>query len=242
MSARRAGAGVLVGLALLLVLGRAWGAITTEHAWYAALGAEDTWWWQLRATLLLKGVAGTLGTLAMRAHLAAVRRSFVAVVLPRRVGDLEFTAEVQERALSTLLWLVAIVVGVLVTLPLDDWTVVARAFDSVPIGETDPHLLRDIAFYVAQLPLETTAYRWALLSHALMVVVVVAGYALARGIAWEEGTLRVTRHARRHLTVLGALVLVLLAWSYRLDVFERLAAGTGPDGSFGFADKHVALP
>ncbi|MCU0619245.1 MAG: UPF0182 family protein, partial [Gemmatimonadaceae bacterium] len=33
-----------------------------------------------------------------------------------------------------------------------------------------------------------------------------------------------------------------LAWSYRLDVFERLAAGTGPDGSFGFADKHVALP
>jgi uncharacterized membrane protein (UPF0182 family) len=242
MSARRAGVVAAVSVALLLVLGRAWGAVTSEHAWYAALGADDVWWWQFRSALLLKGVAGMLGTLAMRAHLAAVRRSFVAVVMPRRVGDLEFTAEVQERALSLLLWLVALLVGVLVTLPLDDWTTVARAIDSRPIGEADPHLLRDVAFYVDILPLEVQAYEWALLSHVLMSGLVVAGYAVTRGVAVDGGALRVTRHARRHLTVLGAILLVLLAWSYRLDVFERLAGGTGPDGAFGFADKTVALP
>lgn len=242
MTPRRLGVTVAAAAALLLVLGRAWGAVTTEHAWYAALGFEDVWWWQLRSALLLKGVAGTLGTLAMRAHLAAVRRSFVAVVMPRRVGDLEFTAEVQERALSLLLWTIALGVGVLVAVPLDDWTVVARAIDGAAFGETDPHLLRDVSFYVNVLPLEVQAYEWAVLAHALMCALVVAGYAITRGIALDEGALRVTRHARRHLTVLGAILLVLLAWSYRLDVFERLAAGTGPDGAFGFADKSVALP
>lgn len=242
MTPRRAGLVAAVSVACLLVLGRAWGAVTSEHAWYAALGAGDVWWWQVRSALVLKGVAGTLGTLAMRAHLAAVRRSFVAVVMPRRVGDLEFTAEVQERALSTLLWLIALLVGVLVTVPLDDWTTVARAIDSRPIGETDPHLLRDVAFYVDILPLEVQAYEWTLLAHVLMSALVVAGYAVTRGIAVDGGAVQVTRHARRHLTILGAILLVLLAWSYRLDVFERLAGGSGPDGIFGFADKSVALP
>ena len=43
---------------------------------------------------------------------------------------------------------------------------------------------------------------------------------------------------RRHLTTLGSLVLLLLAWSYRIDMFELLLWGGGADGLFTRVD-HV---
>jgi len=41
---------------------------------------------------------------------------------------------------------------------------------------------------------------------------------------------------RRHFTVLGALVLLLLSWSYRLDAYEMLLWGSGFDGLFTAID------
>jgi hypothetical protein len=48
-------------------------------------------------------------------------------------------------------------------------------------------------------------------------------------------------HVRRHLSVLGAVVLLLLAWSYRLDAFDLLRQGSGPDGLFLKVDHRVTL-
>ena len=48
------------------------------------------------------------------------------------------------------------------------------------------------------------------------------------------------RTCARHLSVLGAMVLLLLAWSYRLDGFDLLQRGSGPDGLFLRID-HVVL-
>ena len=229
-------------VALVLAIGRAWGALIGDHAWFDAVGFGDVWWWRTSVALTLKLAAGTLATCIMRAHLEAIRRSFVSVVVPGTVGNLEFNGAVPDRTISFVLWAFAIAIGVLLTVPLDDWIPLANVLDARPFGESDPYFQYDLAFWTTWLPFEMQAYTWALLAHAVMSMVTVVGYVLTRGIGTDGRALRVTRHARRHVTVLGAMLLGLIAWSYRIDGFDRLVHGTGGEGAFGFADHRVGLP
>ncbi len=240
---RRRGVLTLVaGVAVVLATGRAWGALVGDYAWFDALGYADTWWWRTSVSLALKCAAGTAATFVMRAHLEAIRRSFVSVVVPGTVGNLEVNGAVGDRTISLVLWLVAVLVGVLLTLPLDTWLPLAQALDARTFGEADPYFQHDLAFWTGWLPFEMQAYTWTLLSHAVMSLLTVVGYVLTRGIGTDGQGLRVSRHARRHVTVLGAMLLLLIAWSYRLDGFERLVHGTGSGERFGFADHRVGLP
>lgn len=239
---RRGLLAVVLAVALVLAIGRAWGALIGDHAWFDALGYGDVWWWRTGVALLLKMAAGTLATLVMRAHFEAIRRSFVSVVVPGSVGNLEFTGAVPDRTISLVLWSAAFALGVLLTVPLDDWVPLANVLDARPFGESDPYFQYDLAFWTAWLPFELQAYTWALISHAVMSMITVIGYVLTRGVGTDGRALRVTRHARRHITVLGAMLLLLIAWSYRVDGFDRLVHGTGAEGAFGFADHRVGLP
>ena len=239
---RRGLLAVVLAIACVLAVGRAWGALIGDHAWFDALGFGDVWWWRTSVALTLKVAGGTVATVLMRMHLEAIRRSFVSVVVPGSVGNLEFTGAVPDRTISLVLWTAAFAVGVLLTVALDDWVPLANVLDARPFGEADPYFQEDLAFWTAWLPLESQLYTWALLSHAVMSMLTVFGYVLTRGVGTDGRALRVTRHARRHITVLGALLLLLIAWSYRMDGFDRLVHGTGGDGAFGFADHRVGLP
>jgi uncharacterized protein len=232
----------VLGLAALLVVGRAWGALIGDHAWFNALGFGDVWWWRTGVALSLKFGAGTIATLVMRAHLEGIRRSFVSVVVPGNIGNIEFNGAVPERTISAVLWVAAFGIGILLTIPIGDWMPLASVLDARPFGETDPYFQFDLAFWTTWLPFEMQLYTWALLSHAVMSLTVVVAYVLTRGIGTDGRALRVTRHARRHITVLGALLLVLIAWSYRIDGFDKLLQGTRAEGAFGFADHRVGLP
>jgi len=47
---------------------------------------------------------------------------------------------------------------------------------------------------------------------------------------------------RRHLSVLGALFLLVMAWSYRLDGYHLLVTGTGVNGMFSYIDHQWLIP
>lgn len=242
MLRRRGLLAIVITVAVVLAVGRAWGTVIGDHAWFDALGYSDVWWWRTSVSIVLKIGAGTVATLVMRTHLEAIRRSFISVVIPGSVGNLEFTGTVPDRTISLVLWAAAFVVGVLLTVPLDDWIPFASVLDARPFGEADPYFQYDLAFWTSWLPFERQVYTWALLSHAIMAMLTTFGYVLTRGVATDGRALRVTRHARRHITVLGAMLLALIAWSYRIDGFDRLVHGSGAEGAFGFADHRVGLP
>jgi uncharacterized protein len=238
---RRWGLILLACAAFVLVGGRVWGSLVGERAWYGALDAETIWRWQVKVSLALKLLAGSVGTLAMRMHLAGIRRSFVSVVVPSRLSNLRFQGELPESALSALLWTVSLLVGCVLTLLADDWIPLARAIAARATGESEPYLGLDLSSWVDRLPFEVQSYHWILAAHACMCLLVVSGYIITGGIATRDRGLHISRHARRHLTVLGAIMLLLLAWSFRLDAFDRLIFG-GQNLGFSFSDHRVGLP
>lgn len=231
----------LAAAAAVLLLGRAVSTLVVDHAWYAAMDVPGLWWERFIDTVLLQGGAWALGSAFAFANLHGVRRTILAVAVPSRVANIELTAMIPGRRLLAITMLLAALIGLALAAPLTDWTTVAMARHGIAFGEMEGFLDRDLGFYVYWLPLEETLYVWALVSVVSLTAVVLVLYALTRSLRLDGRRVIASTHVRRHLSVLSALVLLLLAWSYRLDAFDVLRAGSGPDGLFLRVDHVVTL-
>jgi uncharacterized membrane protein (UPF0182 family) len=76
----------------------------------------------------------------------------------------------------------------------------------------------------------------------LVSALVIALYALTPSLKWQGRSFHVSVRVRRHLSVLACLFLLTMAWSYRLDGYELLIDGSGPDGLFSYVDHQWLLP
>ncbi len=222
--------------ALLLLVGRALSALLVDRAWYTAMGAPEVWREMVLATLTLKGAAWLAGSAFAFANLWAVRRTIRSIAVPTRVADLEFIEEVPSRRLLLITLAAAAAVGVVLMVPLDDWTLLSAAWRGEPFAEYEGYFQRDLGFYVYWLPFEGALYTWALVAIVVVTMLVTLLYTLTRSLRFEGRQLVARVHVRRHLTALGALVLLLLSWSYRLDAYELLLWGSGFDGLFTAVD------
>lgn len=241
MSAR---GGLFLGLAMvaaLLLLGRAATALVVDHAWFTAMGLPGLFWEQVMDTAVLRGGAWAVGALFAFANLHAVRRTIVAVAVPSRVANLELVSMISGQRLLAVTVLLAMVLGGALAMPLTNWVDLAQLRHGLPFGEIEGVLGRDLGFYVYWLPVEETLYLWSLVSVVSCTALVVILYALTRSLRMEGRRVAASTHVRRHLSALGAMVLLLLAWSYRLDAFDLLRQGSGPDGLFVKIDHRVAL-
>lgn len=227
---------VLAALAALLLVGRGLSTLLVEQAWYERMGAAALWQAQVGSALLLKVGGWLLGTAFAFANLWAVRLTIQSVAVPTRVADLELVEMLTARQLFRITLLAAAAVGVLLTLPLDDGSLLTAVRRGVPFREYEGIFQRDLGFYVHWLPFESALYTWALVAIVVVSAIVTLLYALTRSLRFEGRQLIARTHVRRHLTVLGALVLALLSWSYRLDAYELLLWGSGFDGGFTVID------
>ena len=122
-----------------------------------------------------------------------------------------------------------------------NWSDLALARHGVPFGEIEGITGRDLGFYVYWVPFEETLYLWALLTVVTLTAMVLVLYALTRSLRIENRHITSSTHVRRHLSVLGGIVLLLLAWSYRLDAIDLLLAGSGPGGQFVHVDHRITM-
>ena len=233
--------GVAAAAALLLV-GRVVAGWYVEWLWYEALGASEVWRARTIDLFLLRGGAFVVGTAFVFLNLYAVRHSVVSLVLPRRVANIEIGEEVPSRYLLAAVAAMSVALGLLLALPHGDWTSLELIRHGEAFRESDPYFQFDLAFWVYWLPLETAVHLWSLI--ALLAITLVVGflYALTPSLRWEGGRLRVSTYVRRHFFALGAALLVLLGWSYRLDAYRLLLEGTGALGTFNALDHRVGIP
>lgn len=234
--------GGLAAAALLILAGRAAAQLYIDYAWYASLDATALWWLKAQNVVLLKAASLLAAGVFVYANFHAVRQSVASVVLPRRVGDLEIAEELSAPTLSRAVAVASLAVAALLTLPAERWPAVAALRLGVPFRESDPRFQLDLGFWVYWLPLEQALYTRALITLAVVIGVVLLVYALTPNLRWERGTVRVAPHVRRHLSVLSGCVLLVLAWSYRLDAFETLLGERGGVGGWSWVDHNVYVP
>jgi uncharacterized membrane protein (UPF0182 family) len=232
----------LAGAAILLLAARALAQVYVEYEWFEAAGAVDVWRARAGATVAMRLLSGVAAGLFVFANLYAVRYSVVSLVLPRRVANLEIGEQVPSRYLMVAVVVISMLMGGVLSLPQDDWTTFAAARSNVPFGEPDPYFNSDLGFFVYWLPFERELYFWTLIGVLITTALVLFLYALTPSLRWDRGRLYVSGYVRRHLTVLAGVVLLVIAWSFRLDMYALLINGSGPDGAFGYVDHKVLIP
>ncbi len=248
MRGRRGLLGFLAGGALALLAGRWLAGQYADWAFHQALGFTELWRLKARTLGLLHGGTFVVAAIFAFVNFLAVRQSIVSLVLPSQIGGLEIPEEVPARRLTSLAFLLALLVAIAFALLPQDWTRAALAFEGVSFGEADPYLERDLGFYTTWLPFERALQARAMALTLGVGGLVLALYALTPSLRWGGRGLYVSTWVRRHAAALGALVVAIIGWGWRLDRFERLSPGSGvwldatTDAVFSAFDHRVALP
>lgn len=232
----------LAAAAILLLAGRAVAGAYTDYLWYQSVGAGALWRARIEATVILELGSALIAALFAFCNLYAVRQSVVQLVLPRRLANLEIGEEVPGRYLIGAAITLALILAALLTIPSSDWMSFTLARWGRAFVETDPYFSNDLGFFVYWLPFETALWSWAFVVVIVVGIAVVLLYALTPSLRWRGGSLHVSGYVRRHLTVIAGVVLLMTAWSFRLDMYSLLSSGSGPDGLFGYVDHRVAVP
>ena len=135
------------------------------------------------------------------------------------------------------------------------WSMILLYFHPTAFGISDPIFGRDVAFYVFSLPFYLFLKNW--LMGFVVVSGVVAALVYSRGklITMEMKTIqgqdqqqmqlpskvRIDSLARKHLSILGIICVVLLIWGYWLKAYLLMYSTGGPAFGASYTDIHVQL-
>ena len=134
------------------------------------------------------------------------------------------TIMVDPRTIRPLALIAAGIVSVLIAIYAGGrWETWLYFLNATPFGKTDPILGRDIGFYVFTLPLLEMIQGLLFLVVFLMAAVAVAAYVFGEEVGLDPTRgVFVSRRATRHLGLLAALLLLVLAFGAWLQIPQLL--------------------
>jgi len=156
------------------------------------------------------------------------------------VSTLRLEQKPVQRALTAIAFTAAALIALWAA---GQWQVIWGWFYQVPFAKADPIFSRDIAFYFFTLPLLQFAVRSALLLCLLGLVGAGALYYFKGSLALRGLTLDIfNTRAKRHLSLLVALFVLLLGASAWLDRYLLLYSRHELLAGASYADLHGRLP
>jgi uncharacterized membrane protein (UPF0182 family) len=258
--------GCVIGFVVLVVLSILFFLLLdlyTDLAWLETLGAASILWREISSRLLLfiGGWVVAAIVLSVNWWLARTLAGGDQMTVPwlrQQRSQHRMTAEpttrtVSGRVANAILIAVAVILGLFFGLQAQSmWRSALLSLYGASFGQTDPILGHDLSFYIFRLPWLRFLQGWfvwlvglALAGAALVYVLAYSSSRLARKVevvGVRQPWLRLSSAAERHLLVLGAVILVLIAWGYQLNIPGLLYSTSGAAYGAGYADVHARLP
>ncbi|HSK94511.1 MAG TPA: UPF0182 family protein [Candidatus Angelobacter sp.] len=226
---------------LLFVLGLLGGLVNlvTDLMWYDALERRDVLTTRLWAQVALFGI-GFAAMLVPALLSPWVARRIAPQAPVRQLGGVELPDA------SRIIGFATAAVAVLLALGSGAawsgaWETILLFVNGDPWGVEDPTLGRDIGFYVFDLPFWRFLLGWASTTLIVVGLLTVATYAV-RALRWQ---FHLSAPVRGHLSVIGALLLGVIAAGYQLDIAELAYSTRSIGGSVqmaGYTDMNAQYP
>ncbi len=235
---------VVVAIYLLLT---ALGTLWTDYLWFESIGYDGVWQRRWGLSLLLGAIGIAVAFLVLWISLQLVDRTsprWAPFDLTEEEELIErFREWVEPRIRQVRFWVtggLAVLLGLGVATWRDD---VFLFINAQEFGTEDPIFGLDIGFYMFRLPLYGTALDWLFNLLVLATVVAAIAHYFNGGLRVTGRRLIATRPAKAHLSVMLALIALVRAVVYRLDMYEllfsdRVAQFYGP----GYTDITARLP
>ncbi|HEY8170408.1 MAG TPA: UPF0182 family protein [Candidatus Limnocylindria bacterium] len=230
-----------IAVALFVALGLLTSAVTliTDVMWYDELGRRDILATRLWAQVALFAIG--FAALLVPALLSIWLARRIAPQAPvRRLGDFEMPDA------SRFIGIGLVVVAVLLALGSGaawsgNWETVLLYFNGGDFGQVDPTLGRDVGFYVFGLPFWRFILGWATTTLVIIGILTLITYA-ARALRWQ---FHLSAPVRAHISVIGAVLLLVIAAGYQLDIAELAYSTRGLEGRVQtplYTDMNAQLP
>lgn len=223
----------LLPLLLLLFFNRILG-FYTNFIWYDSVGLASVFSTRLYASLTLMAVGAVTFWIFFAVNIFIARRIDPFAL---RGTSLEQTASALKVRIAPVLLIIGGVIAFFVGVSTSSaWEEVLVYLNQTDFGLLDPLFHKDVSFYVFTLPIWQYLRNWLM----MMVIITLIATALISGVGWQGWNIR--RPVRIHLSILGALVLLLVAWQYRLDAYGLVYSHRGAIFGAGYSDVNAQLP
>lgn len=216
----------------------------TDWLWFGEVGYQPVFTTMLRAQGLLFTLTFVTSVIWLAANIRAAVTGIgdLRPVLTTREG-LEVTLP-GGRQLRTIGMGVATLLAVIVGLyAAGQWEIWLLWRNAVPFNARDPILDHDVSFYVFSLPFLRLVRG---IGQALVILAALASGALylvsGSLTSGFPARLSMSGHARRHLCVLAAVFLLLLAWGAWIHRAEHLIETSGLIHGASYADVYGRMP
>jgi uncharacterized membrane protein (UPF0182 family) len=249
---------LIIGIGIVVVL-LLWTGISIypEWLWFENLGFSPVFWTMLVSQFGFGLMVWLFLALIIGLNIYAANR------LSPQVGtgaDLKFAEDafaqfgLSTRGIKTLVTAAVVFLSFYIASKgSNQWDLLLRYLHQQPFGSSDPIFHRDIGFYLFSLPF------YIFLQNGLLILFVLAalatmGWYLKNGALKIEGDFGQTQGApptfpkitlaeivKKHLIVLGGIVVLLLGWAYRLKMYGLLYSSQGPAFGASYTDVHIKV-
>ncbi len=237
---------VVILVVILLASLRTLATVYTDALWFDSIDQHAVWVRLLEVKLGLFASFGAIFFVLAWVNLVVADRLSVASASTPSDPEDELVRRYQRAVrpyAGWVYWILALAMAlVAATGSIGEWQNWILFTHSVSFGVTDPQFHRDVGFFVFKLPFLSFVIDWALISLAVVTVVVAVFHYLNGGIRPQNRTQRVRPAVKAHLSVLLALIAIVKAAGYVVATFQLDVSNNGYVEGAGYTDVHARLP
>ncbi|NKQ36092.1 MAG: UPF0182 family protein [Chloroflexi bacterium] len=229
----------LVGIGLIIFLSFNWVVTTyTEWLWFSAIGYLSPWLKQWGVRLAVFGIAFLVSLFLFLFNWHRARRNAIKDTPPFNPKFLQIPG---------INWLIT---GFSIFLALGfagslaaQWAEFLTYIYRVSSGIKDPIFGQDISFYLFELPVYESLQAWILSLLVIIVIGVIAIYAVNRTSEIQRGTWKPHKSdaMRRHVALLGSAILFLWALGYVFAAFNLMYSSRGVVFGASYTDMNASI-
>ncbi|HLF60737.1 MAG TPA: UPF0182 family protein [Acidimicrobiia bacterium] len=238
---------IVVVVAVVYLVLTALGTLWTDYLWFDSIGYSSVWQRKWGMSILLGAVGTAVAFFIFWLSLRLVDR-FSPRWAPFELSEEEelierFREWMEPRVRLVRFWVtsfLALLLGVTVASWRDE---VFLFMNHKEFGITDPIFGLDVGFYVFRLPMWASITDWLFNALVLATLVVVVSHYFNGGIRFNGRRFTIARGPKTHISIMLALIALVRAAVYRLDMFELMLSDRG--STFfgpGYTDVTARLP
>ena len=214
-------------------------SIYVDFLWFESVEYEGNFRRVLTARISLLAIGTVVAGLVLGFNVWLARRLAPQGVEESFIEDIDATAirRVVTVGLTALTIFIAIIFGGVAA---GSWETILIWLNGVEFGIEDAVFGRDVSFYLFTLPAYHLIQGWAL--SLLVLSVLGAGAVYGLTFSLQRFEVRMTRGMRIHISVLGGLILLVIAGGSYLAVFDLVTSPGGIVTGATFTDINARLP
>lgn len=231
-------------LIIILASLRTLATLYTDELWFNSVNLHSVWTRLLEVKVGLFASFGAIFFVLLWVNLVVTDRLSVASTSSDPEDELVRRYQRAVRPYAGWVYAILALVAALIAASgtIGEWQNWILFTHSVAFGVRDPQFHKDVGFFVFKLPFLSFVVDWALISLAVVTVLVAVFHYLNGGIRPQRAAPRVRPAVKAHLSVLLALIALTKAVGYILARYQLDVSTNGYVEGAGYTDVHARLP